>query len=101
MAGIIWVAHNKLPRKWGKPIGFDKVSFEDLDIDAIAPKAEVLRALENWWSARFYPFELNFYEFYETRRSYLAQPERREFLVHKWDLTEAQVSDILPARMVA
>lgn len=101
MPGMIWVAHNALPRKWGKSIGFDKVSFEDLEIDETTPEADVWRALENWWPERFYPYQLNYFEFYETSRSYLAQPERREYLVHHWNLTEGQVSDILPASMVA
>lgn len=100
MGFMIWVHHEALPAKPGK-LGFDKVGSDDIGVDEITGRDDVLRALESWWSERLYPYQLNFYEYHETFRSYLAQPEKREFVVHHWNLTEEQISGILPDSMVA
>lgn len=99
MSFMIWVQHEALPAKPGK-LGFDKVESDDIGVDEISSRDDVLRALEAHWPARFYLYQLNFYEFNETYRSYLAQPEKREYLVHHWSLTEADVQSILPPEMV-
>jgi len=99
MSFVIWVHHEALPAKPGK-LGFDKVLSDDIDVTEITGRDDVLRALENWWPERLYPYHLNFYEYHETFRSYLVQPETKGFLVHHWNLTEQDVESILPPEMV-
>ena len=99
MSFMIWVHHEALPAKPGK-LGFDKVLSDDIGVTEISTRDEVLRALEAHWPERLYPYQLNFYDFYETFRSYIAQPETKEFLVNHWSLTEQDVESILPPGMV-
>lgn len=99
MSFMIWVHHEALPAKPGK-LGFDKVDSDDIGVTEITGRDDVLRALEGWWPGRLYPYQLNFFEFYETYRSYLTQPDKREFVVHHWNLSEQEIESILPPEMV-
>lgn len=112
MSGVIWAFHPNLPNPDYLSFGFDKVYFEDIGVNSVMNRFELLETLERWWGGnwpdapsykkgkfKIFIGELSNYEYYECEKSRLQRNDRRTYFVHNWNITEQNIYDLYENRI--